>query len=90
MKHLLTTKIMTLVAMLSMILPSDMEAADSFVVFEPAADTWQLESFTIGYSEAEHSCVRLAAANLATDFEKVTGATASIIPHSSFLIPHWQ
>ena len=88
MKHLLTTKIMTLVAMLSMILPSDMEAADSFVVFEPAADTWQLESFTIGYSEAEHSCVRLAAANLATDFEKVTGATASIIPHSSFLIPH--
>ena len=77
---------MTLVAMLSMILPSDMEAADSFVVFEPAADTWQLESFTIGYSEAEHSCVRLAAANLATDFEKVTGATASIIPHSSNIL----
>ena len=84
MKHLLLTKMMTLMAMLSLILPSDMEAADTFVVFEPAADTWQLRDFTIGYAEAEHSCVRLAAANLASDFEAVTG-TKPLTSHPSSL-----
>ena len=83
MKHLLLTKIMTLVAMLSMILPSDMEAADAFIVFEPAADTWQLSDLTIGYAEAEHSCVHLAAANLANDLEAVTGIKSLASPSSS-------
>ena len=83
MKHLLLTKIMTLVAMLSMILPSDMEAADAFIVFEPAADTWQLSDLTIGYAEAEHSCVHLAATNLANDLEAVTGIKSLASPSSS-------
>ena len=48
-------------------------AAERFVVFQSEADAWRLNDITIGYSEAEHSCVRIAAANLVADFEKVTG-----------------
>ena len=44
-------------------------AAERFVVFQSEADAWKLNDITIGYSEAEHSCVRLAATNLAADFE---------------------
>ena len=53
-------------------------AAERFVVFQSEADAWKLNDITIGYSEAEHSCVRLAAANLAADFEKVTGRSTIV------------
>ena len=53
-------------------------AAERFVVFQSEADAWKLNDITIGYSEAEHSCVRLAATNLAADFEKVTGRSTIV------------
>ena len=78
MKHLLLTKKTVVLAMLSLALSTEMKAADTFVVFEPAADAWQLSSPTIGFAEGEHSCVKIAAANLAADFEKVTGTAPSL------------
>ena len=72
------------VAMLSLALSTEVKAADTFVVFEPAAGAWQLSDLTIGLAEGEHSCVRLAAANLAADFEAVTG-TKSLTSNPSSL-----
>ena len=87
MKRLLLRKKITVLAMLSLMLPTGVQASDTFVVFEPAADTWQLSNPTIGYVETEHSCVRLAAANLASDLEAVTGQKLSPLnSHSSPLI----
>ena len=87
MKHLSLTKKIMAVALLSLALSTEANAADTFVSFEPAAGAWQLSDITIGLAEGEHSCVTIAAANLATDFEKVTGTKASIISPSSFLLP---
>ena len=87
MKHLSLTKKIMAVALLSLALSTEANAADTFVSFEPAAGAWQLSDLTIGLAEGEHSCVTIAAANLATDFEKVTGTKASIISPSSFLLP---
>ena len=78
MKHLLLTKKTVVLAMLSLALSTEMKAADTFVVFEPAAGAWQLSNPTIGFAEGEHSCVKIAAANLAADFEKVTGTAPSL------------
>ena len=78
MKHLLLTKKTVVLAMLSLALSTEMKAADTFVVFEPAAGAWQLSNPTIGFAEGEHSCVKIAAANLAVDFEKVTGTAPSL------------
>ena len=48
-------------------------AAEQFVSFHPCPDVWQLKKFSVGFSQNEHSCVQLAANNLFTDLEKVTG-----------------
>ena len=85
MKHLSLTKKIMAVALLSLALSSEMKAADTFVSFEPAAGTWQLSDITIGLAEGEHSCVTIAAANLATDFKTVTGTAPVISP--SLLTP---
>ena len=77
MKRLLLRKEIMVLAILSLMLPTGVQASDTFVVFEPAADAWQLSNLTIGYAETEHSCVRLAAANLANDLEAVTGQKVS-------------
>ena len=53
-----------------------MRGTESFIVFQSANDTWKLDAVTIGYVETEHSCVQLAAANLAKDIEQVTGVHA--------------
>jgi len=74
-KILQTTKTILLAVLLTTLLTGS-RAADRFVVFHSEADVWKLDNITIGYSEAEHSCVRLAAANLAADFEKVTGTSS--------------
>ena len=87
MKHLSLTKKIMAMALLSLALSTEANAADTFVSFEPTAGAWQLSDLTIGLAEGEHSCVTIAAANLATDFEKVTGTKASIISPSSFLLP---
>ena len=51
-------------------------AADKFVVFQSAADAWQLKEQTVSFTDGEHICVKLAIANLEADFEKVTGTAA--------------
>ena len=70
-----TTKTILLAVILTTFLTGS-RATDRFVVFQSEADVWKLDKITIGYSETEHSCVRLAAANLAADFEKVTGTSS--------------
>ena len=86
MKRLLLTSKIMVVTMLSLAFSTGVRAADTFVVFEPAAGVWQLTDPTIGLAEGEHSCVRIAAANLAADFEKVTG-TAATLNSPSLLTP---
>ena len=73
----LTPKAILLAALLTTCLTGS-HAAERFVVFQSEADAWKLNDITIGYSEAEHSCVRLAATNLAADFEKVTGRSTIV------------
>ena len=73
----LTLKGTLLAALLTTCLTGS-RAAERFVVFQSEADAWKLNDITIGYSEAEHSCVRLAATNLAADFEKVTGRSTIV------------
>ena len=87
MKRLLQTKKIMVLAMLSLVLSTDVKAADTFVVFEPVAGAWQLSNPTISLAEGEHNCVTIAAANLATDFEKVTGTAATITSLTSHLSP---
>ena len=73
--------------MLSLVLSTEVKATDTFVSFEPAAGAWQLKDLTICLAEGEHSCVAIAAANLATDLKKVTGAEATITSLTSHLSP---
>ena len=79
MKKLMHTQKTMLMAILLTTFLTGSRAAERFVVFQPEADAWKLSDITIGYSDAEHSCVRLAAANLVADFEKVTGNKLSTI-----------
>ena len=62
------------------------EAADRFVSFSPVDNAWQLQDISIGYAMTEHSCVQRAAANLLTDFEKVTGTRPSLSDSPKILI----
>ena len=78
MRQLLLTKKIMAVVMLALAMSLKVKAADAFIVFEPASGAWELSDPSICIAEGEHSCVRLAAANLATDFGKVTGTEATI------------
>jgi len=71
-KNLLSTK-RGLLSTIWAVLVSVSFAAEPFVVFQPSADTWQLKELSISFNEKEHSCVKLAAANLQKDFKTVTG-----------------
>lgn len=82
MISLLLKKRAKLTAMLWLTILTGAVAADRFVVFQPQADAWKLESITIGYADAEHSCVKLAAANLVADFNAVTGTEPLTSHHS--------
>lgn len=55
-----------------------MTGAEQFVKFQPADGYWQLVAITIGHAPTEHSCIQLAARNLATDFQRVTGSLPSL------------
>jgi hypothetical protein len=83
MRQLLLTKKIMVVVMLALAMSLKVKAADTFIVFEPASGAWELSDPSICIAEGEHSCVRLAAANLATDFGKVTGTEATITSHLS-------
>ncbi|MBP5778119.1 MAG: glycosyl hydrolase 115 family protein [Prevotella sp.] len=54
-----------------------MSGTEPFITFQAADGSWRLDPVTIGYIQTEHSCVQLAAANLAKDFERVTGSRPS-------------
>jgi len=54
------------------------KAADRFVSFLPVDGAWQLKNLTVGLDLREHSCVQIAANNLLSDFEKVTGKKAML------------
>ena len=84
-KSFLTLKTILLAALLTTFLTGS-RAAERFVVFQSEANAWKLNNISIGYSEAEHNCVRLAAANLASDFEKVTGARTVVGGPTTVLI----
>ena len=84
-KSFLTLKTILLTALLTTFLTGS-RAAERFVVFQSEANAWKLNNISIGYSEAEHNCVRLAAANLAADFGKVTGARTVVGGPTTILI----
>ena len=84
-RKILTTKVLLLAVILTGTMTSS-RAADRFVVFQQEANARLLSDISIGYADAEHSCVRLAAANLVSDFGNVTGQRPSILsenPQSS-------
>ena len=60
------------------LMANKLHAADRFVTFLPASDSWKLETLTVGLTKNEHSCVQLAANNLLADFEKVTGQKGTL------------
>ena len=71
--HSWTKKLVLLVLLLSAV---DLIAADRFVSFQLSQDVWQLKDFSVSLTLNEHSCVQLAANNLLTDINKVTGQKA--------------
>ena len=84
-RKILTTKVLLLAVILTGTMTSS-QAADRFVVFQQEANARLLSDISIGYADAEHSCVRLAAANLVSDFGNVTGKRPSVLsenPQSS-------
>ena len=87
MRQLLLTKKIMVVVMLALAMSLKAKAADTFIVFEPASGAWELSDPSICIAEGEHSCVRLAVANLATDFGKVTGTEATITSLTAHLSP---
>jgi len=87
MRQLLLTKKIMVVVMLALAMSLKVKAADAFIVFEPASGAWELSDPSICIAEGEHSCVRLAVANLATDFGKVTGTEATITSLTAHLSP---
>ncbi len=61
-------------------------ATESFVLFQPSADTMPLQGVTIGFSAQEHACVQRAAASLQADFERVTGIRPATSDEPTILI----
>ena len=61
--------------------------AEPFVVFQPSEQTLSLAEATISYDSREHRCVQIAAANLAEDFERVTGKRPALNALTSHLSP---
>ena len=86
MKRLLLTTKAMLMAVVLTTFPTMSQAAERFVLFQSEGNAWKLENITINYSETEHSCVRLAAANLVTDFERATGQKPSLSLSSSSIL----
>ena len=66
----------TFAVLLSLFGAVNLMAADQFVLFQPSSDALQLKNLTVGFGDSEHSCVQIAAQNLLSDFEKVTGKKA--------------
>ena len=73
-RHFLCKSFATLMFLLG---AAKLMAADQFVLFQPSSDALQLKYLTVGYGDNEHSCVQIAAENLLSDFEKVTGKKAT-------------
>ena len=87
MRQLLLTKKIIAIVMLTLAISLEATATDTFIAFEPATGTWKLSEFSIGIADGEHSCVKRAVDNLASDFERVTGTKATITSLTSHLSP---
>ena len=72
-KHLQRLTQCLAIFLMSALLPLGSRAADTFITFQPAQGALQLKDVSISYTDGEHSCVQIAAANLQCDFEQVTG-----------------
>ena len=89
MTHRILSLPKMLLCALSLLFTQNMLGAEPFIMFHTASDAWRLNPVSIGYVQAEHSCVQLAAANLVKDFEQVTGTRPSlsaVSPQSSIII----
>ena len=73
-------------AIIWMAVPMNIAAAETFISFQPVADAWQLQQVVINVEAKEHSCVQLAANNLASDFEKVMGVVPVINQGSATIL----
>ena len=62
-----------LLLLFGLVTVQNMLAAEPFVVFQSSATTLSLQGASVGYDAREHRCVQLAAENLLTDMEKVSG-----------------
>jgi hypothetical protein len=56
-----------------------MQAAESFVSFEPVADGVELTAGTISYSEQDYDGVKIAIGNLKTDMQRTIGHEAALL-----------
>ncbi len=56
-----------------------MQAAESFVSFEPVADGVELTAGTISYSEQDYDGVKIAIGNLKTDMQRTIGHEAAVL-----------
>ena len=89
MTHRILSLPKMLLCALSLLFTQNMLGAEPFIMFHTASEAWRLNPVSIGYVQAEHSCVQLAAANLVKDFEQVTGTRPSlsaVSPQSSIII----
>ena len=77
MNHQLSFMQKMLLVALCFLFSQTMSGTEPFITFQAADGSWRLDPVTIGYIQTEHSCVQLAAANLAKDFERVTGSRPS-------------
>ena len=77
MNHQLFFMQKMLLVALCFLFSQTMSGTEPFITFQAADGSWRLDPVTIGYIQTEHSCVQLAAANLAKDFERVTGSCPS-------------
>ena len=49
------------------------QAAESFIFFQPTADCLPLSGATVGFDSREATCVQRAVSSLQADMERVTG-----------------
>ena len=86
MRRLLSTTKIALIFSWCISMSLNGHAAERFIKFQASADSRLLSAFTINYQAEEHSCVKLAAANLQTDLEKVTGQKSELSANPAILI----
>ena len=62
------------------------QAAESFILFQPTADGLSLNGATIGFDSREATCVQRAVNSLQADMERVTGVKPAMASEPTILI----